>query len=315
MRAVKGNGSGVVQVTDVEDPSGDGVILAVSSVSICGSDFGYLAAGSTHVIGHEVTGTTPDGRSVAVEAIFGCGSCDQCATGSYNRCRSIGARVPGLTIDGGMAERFAVPAGSLVPLPKGLPPANASLVETAGVAWHGVRVGEVGTGQRVAVVGGGALGLLSVPASLVRGAEEVSLEARYGHQLEAGERLGATAVRDEYDVVVLAADTDTAARRAVEVARPGGTIVVLAVYGGEATPIPFLAAFLNELRIVHSMAYCRHGDTRDIEAGAEMLATRPEIADALITHRYPLEDAPEAFRVAADRQAGAIKVVVDLAGL
>jgi threonine dehydrogenase-like Zn-dependent dehydrogenase len=221
MRAVKGNRDGVVHVLDVDEPTGGGVLLDVSSVSICGSDFGYLAAGSTHIIGHEVIGWTPDGRAAAVEAIFGCGRCDQCDLGAYNRCRSVGERVPGLTIDGGMAERFAVPAASLVPLPKGLAPANGSLVETAGVAWHGVRTGEVGPGQRVAVVGGGALGLLSISAALARGAEEVGLEARHVHQRGAGERLGATAVRDEYDVVVLAAATDTAARRAVEVARPG----------------------------------------------------------------------------------------------
>ncbi|MFN2538062.1 MAG: hypothetical protein ABR549_07905 [Mycobacteriales bacterium] len=50
-----------------------------------------------------------------------------------------------------------------------------------------------------------------------------------------------------------------------------------------------------------------------MEYAAEMLATRPEIADSLITHRYPLADAPEAFRVAADRQSGAVKVVIDIA--
>ena len=50
---------------------------------------------------------------------------------------------------------------------------------------------------------------------------------------------------------------------------------------------------------------------RDAEQAASMLAKRSEIARSIITHRYPVEDAPEAFRVAADRKAGAVKVVIE----
>ena len=76
--------------------------------------------------------------------------------------------------------------------------------------------------------------------------------------------------------------------------------------------MPFLAMLNKEARLVASMGYCRHEGGRDMQQAAELLAARPEIADALITHRFPLEDAAEAFRVAADRSAGAVKVVVDV---
>lgn len=314
MRAVRGTPDGGVEVVDVDEPAvghGD-VVLDVGSVSICGSDFGYVAAGSRYVVGHEIVARAPDGAMVGVEAIFGCGTCEECRAGTYNRCAAAAGRVLGLTADGGMADRVAVPGAGLVPLPEGLAPANGSLIETSGVAWHGVRIGGVVPGQRVAVVGGGGLGLVTVAAASAQGADEVGLEARYPHQRSAGERLGASPAGDAYDVVVLTAATEGAAARAVELARPGGTVVVLAVYGTPAMPMPFLPAFMKELRVVHSMAYCRHAGGRDVELGAAMLAARPEIAEAVITHRFPIDDAAEAFRVAADRRAGAIKVVVDV---
>ncbi len=68
----------------------------------------------------------------------------------------------------------------------------------------------------------------------------------------------------------------------------------------------------KEAKLIASMGYCSHEGGRDMQQAAEMLAARPVIADALVTHRFPLEDAVEAFRVAADRKSGAIKVVVEV---
>ena len=68
---------------------------------------------------------------------------------------------------------------------------------------------------------------------------------------------------------------------------------------------------LKEIDVIPSIMYSRDGVARDIDVAASTLALRPEIADAIITHRYPLEAAKEAFRTAADRSAGAIKVVLE----
>ena len=53
-----------------------------------------------------------------------------------------------------------------------------------------------------------------------------------------------------------------------------------------------------------ALGYCRHEHGRDFEDAANLLASTPHLVDALITHRFPIEDAEEAFRVAADKSTG-----------
>jgi threonine dehydrogenase-like Zn-dependent dehydrogenase len=309
MRAVRSTPPGVA-VVDVDEPDGPGELVAVRSASICASDFGYVQAGSTFLLGHELAGTTSDGTAVAVEAIFGCGECDLCREGRYNLCHTTATTALGLMADGGMSEWFRAPARALVPLPAGLDPADACLGEPASVAWHACRTAGVGPERRVAVVGGGAIGLLAVAAARAMGAAEVSLEARYPHQVAQGERLGATRPEGGYNVVIEAAGSESALHRSTELARPGGTIGLLGVFGPDTT-WPQLECFIKELRTVPSLGYCRHEHGRDFVDAARMLATNPDLVDALITHRFPIADASEAFRVVADKTTGALRVVIE----
>ena len=162
------------------------------------------------------------------------------------------------------------------------------------------------------VVGGGSIGQLASVGAQAQGAGEVALEARYRHQHEIRERFGVGEPEGLYDVVIEAAGSASSIHRSVELARPGATIVVLGVVSGPLN-VPFGALLTKELTLIASLAYCGHGGDREMRQAAQMLASRPEIPDSLITHRFPLEDAAEAFRVAADRRSGAIKVVVEIA--
>jgi len=310
MRAVRNTERGI-EVVDVPEPVGGGTTVAVRAAAICGSDLHMLSYGPSPVtFGHEFAGALDDGTPVAVDPTLGCGTCDQCTSGAVQRCRTGMERVLGIGRDGGLADMAVVTPHSLVPLPDGLRVEDACLVEPLGVAVHGVGQAELTGGERVVVVGAGAIGLASVAAARAR-TDDVGLVARHDTQRAAGERLGATAASGEYDVVIEAAGTESALQQAAELCRPGGTIVFVSTHW-EPVAIPGLPALMKELRFRWSYTYGAHDDgRRDLDDAAALLASNPEIAKTLVTHRFPLDAAPEAFRVAADRAHGAIKVVLE----
>jgi threonine dehydrogenase-like Zn-dependent dehydrogenase len=220
----------------------------------------------------------------------------------------------GVSVDGGLADEVIVDQRCVVPLAPGVDPAIGALVEPLAVGMHAAGRVDVEPGDRVLVIGGGSIGLTTVAALGARGLD-VDLVARHPHQRAGGDRLGAGAsLADEYGAVVDAAGTQSSLDDAVARVRPGGSVVVVATYWD---PVSIGAALLTkEVRVVPSAMYghtgpIHGGGASEFEAAAALLAARPEVVDALVHHRFGLDDAPEAFRVAGDRAAGAIKVLLE----
>jgi threonine dehydrogenase-like Zn-dependent dehydrogenase len=308
MRAVRNTDLGieVIEVPDVEPPAGQ-LRVRVRAAGICGSDLHLIESGPMPVtLGHEFAGILDDGTAVAVQPQTPCLDCDRCRAGDQHLCRALLDRTHGVSIDGGLADEVLVDARAIVPLPPGVRLADAGLVEPLAVAVHGVNTAALEPGQQVLVVGGGSIGLCAVAAAAHAGAT-ADLIARHPHQVSAGERLGAgRELAPEYDVVFDAAGTQGALDEAFTRVRPGGTVVALGTYwaGVEVG----LAMTTKELRFVASSGYGLHGGEREFGAAAAVLAATPELAGALVTHRFGLDDAAEAFRVAGDRASGSIKV-------
>ena len=309
MRAVMNTSDGI-RVVDADEPGAAGVRLSVASAGICGTDVSFVAAGITGFIyGHEFAGVDDNGTSYFVEPTIYGGECAECQSGNTQRCAEPGHGSLGIFSDGGMAETVVVPEYTLLPLPAQLDVKDACLIEPGSVAWHGVRQAGVRPGERFLVVGGGSMGQLAAAAAQHQGLD-VDVDTRHEHQVAAAERLGFGRPDGAYDVVLDAAGTESSLARSAEAALPGGRIVSLGVYM-TTMPIPGVLSLTKELSYVNSIAYGRHDGVREVEEVASMLAKKPEIAQTVITHRYPIEDAPEAFRAAAARNAGAIKVVIE----
>jgi threonine dehydrogenase-like Zn-dependent dehydrogenase len=309
MRAVRNTDAGI-ETIDVPDPGGDGVRVRVRSSGICGSDLHMIDWGPMPVtLGHEIGGHLDDGTPVAIWPLVPCGTCDRCIAGEVSQCRTGPAQVYGIGRDGGMADEVVVDPGCIVPLPAGLDIADAALVEPLACAVHSLRRAGVRAGDRVAVVGAGSIGLGAAAAARWTDCS-VDVTARHEHQRNAATRIGAGAEAEgEYDVVVDAAGTETAVAQCVDLVRPGGTVALLASYWEPVTFPQFFS--MKEPVFVGANMHGRDAGGTDMDAAAQLLADLPEVAPAMITHRFPLDRAAEAFTAAADRAAGAIKVVLE----
>ncbi len=312
MRAVR-FGDGKVQVIDAPEPSGDGVLVEIRSAGICGSDLNILSLGYPipYILGHEFAGVLEDGTAVAIEPITPCGECEFCVDGRYNLCRVGLGMLMGIQQDGGMADRIRVPERCLVPLPPGVSPREACIVEPLAVAVHGIREAGIQAGQRVAVIGAGSVGLCAVVAAQNAGAD-VSLVARHESQRQAGRDLGAKLEADgEFEVVIDCAGNAGALETAAKLCRPAGTLLLIATYWG-GMQLPGFLICLKEIRCVPSSLYSNHHEGSDFELAARIVAERSDLSEIMITHRLPLDEAARGFELGADRKSGAIKVVLEV---
>ena len=333
MRVAVWDARGSIEVVDKALPELEPgwVRLQVASCGICGSDLhdfrgGGGVAGRTP--GHEVAGhvtgagaaALPAGTLAALEPIDSCGHCPCCMSGHYNRCAH--GELFGLDRPGGFAEYLDVPAQRLHPLPAGLDVGIAALAEPLAVAVRAARLARLDLGARVAVLGGGTIGLLSVVAARAGGAGSIHVTARYPHQAELARALGAdeafadidamhSATGDRaYDVVIETVGGHAhTIREAVRVADAGGTIVMVGVFDDE-TPLPALDFLSKELILVGSNCYALDADRGDFALATALLLQRRDGLAAMLTHRFSLDEIRRGFDTAMDKSTGVIKVQI-----
>ena len=301
---------GKVKTSVIKKPTGDGVIVNVASAGICGSDLHLLDSGahSPHVAGHEISGITSNGKRVAIEPIIPCSKCNYCRIGNYHLCKND-SKGMGMTINGGMTEQMIVPESCLIELDSRVPVEDACLVEPLAVAIHGLVKTDTKNNHRIAVIGGGTIGICTVAAAKYLGCE-VDLYAKYDHQMEAGIKLGAGELKGHYDRVIDCVGNEATLKLSINHAKPGAWLVLLGI-PLQGINLPGLKTIMNEIKVFPSIMYSSTDGVRDFEIAAKVLAAFPEIGKTIITHRFSLDESEEAFRVAGDKTSESIKVIFD----
>ncbi len=328
------------EIEDVErpQPAPGEVLVRVRNVGVCGSDLhfyrghfpvppgfvlGHECAGEVASLGEGVTGWTAGDR-VALELFVVCLTCPQCRSGNYHLCPA--RKGHGINIPGGLREYITVPEYALYRLPEEIDFELGALCEPLAVAVHGLRLVDLKFGEKVAVLGAGTIGLMSIAAAKAMGASFVAATARHPHQRAMAQAVGADAVFDATDagvaqmsaalggadvvVETVGGEAETLAQ-SLSVVGVGGRISVLGAFTRPVQIHPILF-FLKEARIFGSNCYGRPGRQSDYEIAIEIMRRQAERLRPLITHRFPLEDIASAYATADDKSSGAIKVTVEV---
>ena len=313
MRAVGLAGAKRLEIVELPEPepSDDDVVIEVAAAGICGSDLSCYKTGvfAGSVLGHEFAGFL-DGIPVVVDPKMPCGRCVDCRRGASYRCVEALTRGPGGMRDGAFAERVAVPASGVHPLPDLVDVTNACLVEPLSVAIHGIeRAGSVP--ETATVVGLGPIGLLAVAALRARGCHSVVGVDPVDVRRTLATKLGADHVFERIDdapaespLVLECTGRPELLQQTTNLLSAGGVAVLLGVPMAEATVTP-LVWVTREQSVIGSIS----SSGSDFRAAISVLAARPEIA-SIITKRVSLDGLPDAFDDLIGRPADG-KVVVE----
>lgn len=246
-----------------------------------------------------------------------CGRCEFCLAGTSNLCRRGGYGI-GLGRNGGFAQYVDCPVENLYPVAESVSALTASITEPLAVCYRAIRLARPQPGSRAMVIGGGTLGLLSLTL-LTPMIQTVGVVVRYPHQAAVVEELGGTVLGEEDwqqwarqtrpDVVIETAGGDGQTLAvAVQAVRRGGTIVVLGSLG--QVLVDMGSVMFKEVAISGSFAYGWGTRAAEFAETVDLLPVHQHRLSLLQRHQFSLDAAEDAFRCAADKSSGALKVTV-----
>ena len=315
---------GEIALESVPDPAPGPreVVVQVAGCGICGTDLhimdGEFAPAYPIVPGHEFAGTVVAtgaevtevrvGDAVAVDPSLHCGECYQCRRGRGNLCERWAAI--GVTVPGGAAEFAVAPVKNCFPLPEGVAPADAALIEPLSCAVRGFDVLPRRLGDHYLIYGAGTMGLMMLELAKRSGAASVSVVDLNADRLATATRLGVTAAgaRPEeverprgWDVVIDCTGVQAAIQDGLGRVAPAGTFLQFGVadYAARATVEPF-KIYNQEITITGSMAVLQ-----SFERAGDLFVAGVLDPEVFISHRFPLDsyaDAMAQFRAGIGRK-------------
>jgi len=342
MRAAFLTAKGRIEMRTMDIPSfaDDEVLIRVRAEGVCGSDVQLFSKGAIgdfqvqfpYLLGHEAAGevvatgkdvqSLHEGDRVTMEPGVPCGRCDQCRAGRYNLCNemSFWAAPP---VPGVLCEYVAHKAGFCFKVPQSVSWEVASLAEPLSVGVYAAKRAQVSPGKTVAILGMGPIGQLALRAALRFGADTVLASDVVDNRLELAKQMGAaeavnraqgdimescrrlTANRG-FDVIIETSGAPQSLTDATDMARKGGTIVLIGSMEKLPANFPIIHVIHRELTVLGSYRY------RNMYPTSVGILERDNKVGGLISHRFDFDHTQDAFEMARDHKDECMKVVIDL---
>jgi L-idonate 5-dehydrogenase len=333
MRAVVIHAPKDLRIDSFADPApGPGEVrVRIANGGICGSDLHYYHHGGSGTVriqqpmalGHEIAGVIAavgdgvahlkPGTRVAVNPSKPCGQCLHCREGMRNQCldmRFMGSAMRNPHVQGGFREYVTVDAAQAIPIAEKLSLAEAAMGEPLAVCLHAGKQAGPLLGKRVLITGCGPIGALMILVSRFGGAAEIVVTDVADAPLAIATKLGAAhainvasnaaaldpwrAGKGVFDTLIEASGNQAALRTALDLLRPGATIVQLGL-GGEMT-LPINSIVAKELQLRGTFRFDPEFELALRLMGEGLIDLKP-----LITASMPFENAVAAFELASDR--------------
>lgn len=344
MRAAVLTGIGRMEVRDVADPKIEkdtDVLLKIEKVGVCGSDVHYFETGRIgaqvvqfpYIVGHECAATVAAvgkavsrvraGDEVVVEPAVSCHECDQCRRGRENTCfnlRFLGTPGQG---NGCLSEYLVMPEECCLPTKGALTIEQGVLCEPLAIAVYSVRQSRLPRPADVAILGAGPIGLSCLVCARAEGVRACYVTEKIDERMAVAEKGGATWVGNPLqedvvaailkrqplgmDVVYECAGQQETIDQAVELLKPGGKLTLIGIPREDRVSFAIDRIRRKEVTIINVRRQngCTH-------AAMDLVASGKIKPDFMVTHRFKLDQAQEAFELVAGYRDGVVKAMIEM---
>ncbi|WAA12674.1 zinc-dependent alcohol dehydrogenase family protein [Fervidibacillus halotolerans] len=304
------------------------LLIRVKACGICGTDIhiyhgeqGSAPVTPPVILGHEYAGEVVEigpgvkdfsvGDYITVDPNMFCGTCEYCRSDKPYLCNHLTAL--GVNLDGGFAEYSIVPTTQAYKFPKHVSFEEAALTEPLACSLHGSDLAEIKPGDKVAIIGAGAIGLMMTQLAKISGASYILVSEFSKERRELALELGADAAvhpveekidENAFDVVIECAGKIVAMESAIKIAKKGATIVLFSVPSpnAELKVKPF-EIFQKELTIKGSFI-----NPFTQKRALDLIASGKVQVKPLISHEFSIDNIHKGLEM--QRNPEAIKVVV-----
>ena len=327
-----------IRIQEVPKPeiASDEILLKVMASGICGTDVveWYRLPKAPRVLGHEATGIIEEtgekvtkykvGDRVFVSHHVPCNECCYCLGDSHTACETLHTTN---YYPGGLSQYIRVPRinieTGIYKLPPNVSYEEGTFIEPLACAVRGQRLADIQKNDTLLIIGSGMAGLLHIQLAKQKGVQKIFAADINPHRMEMAKKFGADHVIDAkgdlpqelkkvnegkgVGKVVVCTGAVKAALTALECVDRGGTILFFAVPDPTTKiPIPITQFWRNEITIKTSYGAA----PKDLEEALRILALKEINVADMITHRLPIKEVAEGFRLVAE--AGkSLKVIIE----